>query len=428
MTAGMNSETGASPAAGRGLSEEGPELPVQIIDRSAARQRSAAAGRSRLLSYPAFALVIAVSVAVGGIVGLYGQPPGLQWVMRASGLEPGAGSNSPIAVPVRQATGGTPASAAIEASHSPESIVALGRLLPQGEVIEVATSSGVRDARIENLEVTEGDRIEAGQIIAVLDNERRLLAAVDSAGKTVALREAALVQTRSDVRASEGETRASLAGAEASLVAARQDYVRIEQLIARGYATTADHIRMTANLTEAEYEVERLRARLLRYSADRIDDQADVVVAQRNLDAARAELQRAREDLQQAYVRAPITGRILEVHARPGEKPGEDGVVSIGNTDIMIARLEVYQTLIGRIAVGDPVELSADALPQPLNGHIGRLGLQVKRQSVVDDDPAANTDARVVEVIVRFDQPSSRIASKFTNLQVEGRILAGEQR
>ena len=46
----------------------------------------------------------------------------------------------------------------------------------------------------------------------------------------------------------------------------------------------------------------------------------------------------------------------------------------------------------------------------------------VRRQSEIGQDPAANTDARVVEVIVKLDQPSSQIASRFTNLQVEARI------
>ena len=66
-------------------------------------------------------------------------------------------------------------------------------------------------------------------------------------------------------------------------------------------------------------------------------------------------------------------------------------------------------------------------LPGPLDGTVERIGLQVKKQSVIEDDPAANTDGRVVGAIVRFDDASSQIAARFTNLQVEGRILAGQR-
>ena len=151
------------------------------------------------------------------------------------------------------------------------------------------------------------------------------------------------------------------------------------------------------------------------------------MLALRNVDAAKADLQRATEDLEQAYVRAPIAGTVLEINARGGEKPGEDGVLELGNVAEMTAELEVYQSQIGTVAVGDAVTLSAGALPASLKGTVARVGLMVKRQSAIGQDPAANTDARVVDVIVALDQASSQIASRFTNLQVEGRIEKGDR-
>jgi HlyD family secretion protein len=68
------------------------------------------------------------------------------------------------------------------------------------------------------------------------------------------------------------------------------------------------------------------------------------------------------------------------------------------------------------------VELTAEALPQPLKGTVTRIGLEVGRQTVVDASPAALTDARVVEVTVSLEPDSARIAARFTNLQVTARI------
>jgi HlyD family secretion protein len=60
--------------------------------------------------------------------------------------------------------------------------------------------------------------------------------------------------------------------------------------------------------------------------------------------------------------------------------------------------------------------------PEPLAGRVSRIGLAVRRQSVVNADPTANTDNRVVQVQVLFDAEGSRRAAPFTRLQVRAAI------
>ena len=127
-------------------------------------------------------------------------------------------------------------------------------------------------------------------------------------------------------------------------------------------------------------------------------------------------------------MRAPISGTVLDIHARPGEKPGAAGVLDLGNTDQMTVEVEVYQSLIGRVAVGDGVTIMADALQGTLTGKVSAIGLEIGRQSITSDDPAANTDARVVDVTVILDAEASAQASRYTNLEVIARITpAGAQ-
>jgi HlyD family secretion protein len=47
----------------------------------------------------------------------------------------------------------------------------------------------------------------------------------------------------------------------------------------------------------------------------------------------------------------------------------------------------------------------------------------VRRQEIVNSIPAANTDARVVEVWVRLEKASSEAAARFVNLQVRAEFL-----
>jgi HlyD family secretion protein len=49
---------------------------------------------------------------------------------------------------------------------------------------------------------------------------------------------------------------------------------------------------------------------------------------------------------------------------------------------------------------------------------VERIDSQVQRQTIVNTDPSANLDARVIEVHIELDAASSQKAAKLTNLQV----------
>ena len=65
---------------------------------------------------------------------------------------------------------------AIPVNMTAKTVTALGRLEPQGEVIQLAASS--KGSRVEQLLVKRGDRVQPGQVIAVLDSHDRLQATV----------------------------------------------------------------------------------------------------------------------------------------------------------------------------------------------------------------------------------------------------------
>ena len=149
-------------------------------------------------------------------------------------------------------------------------------------------------------------------------------------------------------------------------------------------------------------------------------------MAQANLAAARIDVTRTTRNLSQASVVAPTDGTILKINSRVGERPATGGILDLGDTSQMVVEAEVYQTLIGRVSIGDPVVVSADALATPLSGTVHAIGLEIGRQSITSDDPAANTDARVVDVIIWLDATSTAQAAKFTNLETVVRIDAGK--
>jgi len=403
-------------------------LPIEIVKRVLDQEPEPASPKRR--SVPSnfkFVPMLLPLFMIGGLIGVYFQPPLLMKLVGLLPPRPNAASPEQSAVQLR------PEAAPSQSSFRPGNlalspgtgfVAGLGRLLPLGDVRVIAPPFGAGDARIATLAVKEGDRVAQGTVIAVLDNEASLKASLAATVATIASREAALRQAEETAIASRAEARATLARAESGVVNAKRDFDRVTELRTKGFAAEASFDAKRAAYEQAVQDVERAKATLSRYLFDRIEDQPDIVVAQRALEGARVELERSRIELDKAYVRAPIAGTILSIHVRPGEKPGSEGIVNLGNIDEMTAEIEVYQTLIGRVAVGAQVTLQADALPQPLAGIVTRTGYEVKRQTATDATPAANTDARVVIVYVALTPQSAEIAKRFTNLQVTGRIIA----
>ena len=394
---------------------EDSELPLDIIER---RNHSAGSNHRIRRRLPRFYLLLFIPLLLftGAVIGIYVQPPALRAFLRLTGLKPGGGTSSPIAVPVEETIEPSPEQSTIR------SVVALGRLVPEGKVITISPPFGAGDARIEEIRVAIGSRVERGETLALLDNRPSLESALASAEANVALQQSALEQTRTTVGASLEEATAALDRVKAGEVLARRDFSRLKSLQEKGAVSQSELDKSAAAYSQAQEDVTKAKATVTRFDSKANTSQPDVVVAKRKLDSAVADLNRAKRDLARGIVTAPVAGTILDIHARPGEKPGAKGILDIGNVQRMTAELEVYQSEIGLIAVGQHVELSADALTNSLTGLVNEIGYAVERQTTIRDDPAANTDARIIRVTARLDDDSSKRAARFTNLEVTGRI------
>jgi HlyD family secretion protein len=392
------------------------DLPLNIVRHEAA---SEPAPRRRLRFHKRYLLVLLIPVFMfsGGVIGMYYQPTALQKFYALTGLQPGGGSASPIALPPDMEM-----PKEMVATMQVTDVVGLARLMPRGDVSIVAPPYGAGDARIAEVLVGIGDRVEKGAVVARLDNQGQLESAVLLARANVAVREAALVQTRTSVENSRDEARAALEQARSSRTEAAAERERGKALFERGVITQASLDSLAAAERQADLAVEKAEATLSRFAGQDAELQPDVIVAARNLDAARADLARAEQDLIRSAVLAPISGVVLDSMANAGERPPNDGIMQIGDIDHMMAEVEVYQDRIANVAIGQPVELAAVAIGQTLQGRVQSIGLTVGRQGLLSDDTAANTDARVIKVMVELDEASSKVAARYTNLEVIARI------
>ncbi|UBF30117.1 ABC exporter membrane fusion protein (plasmid) [Kovacikia minuta CCNUW1] len=334
-----------------------------------------------------------------------------------------------------------------------QSVVALGRLEPETEVTKVSVPATLSNDRVAQLLVKRGDRVQANQVIAILDSRDRLQGALLEAEQQVAVAQAELAQVRAGAKLGEieaqqaeigrlqaelaGETRrqqATLASLEAEVNNARSEYNRYQSLYQEGAisASQFDQRRLAFQKAQAQFnegkanqsrmadtlqaQIESARANLNRIREVR---PTDVQTAQAKVEQAIAVAQRAKADLRQAEVRSPQAGQILEIYAKPGEVVGEKGIADLGQTRQMRVVAEVYQSDIKKIRIGQQAVITGEAFSGELRGRVEEIGLQVSQQEIFNNQPGENLDQRVVKVRIRLNAPDSDRVAGLTNLQVQ---------
>ncbi|MBW4691192.1 MAG: ABC exporter membrane fusion protein [Lyngbya sp. HA4199-MV5] len=334
-----------------------------------------------------------------------------------------------------------------------QTVTALGRLAPRGEVIKLSAPTANQGNRVDRLLVKEGDWVKAGQIVAVLDSYDQRKAALDEAQEQVSVAQAKLAVTEAGAKQGEIEAQradiarlsaerqgdieaqaATVARLQSELQNAQTEYNRYQALYEQGALSASDRDSKRLKRDTAQKSLQEAQATLdrIRSTSPQELNKAKATLAQiaevRPVDvrSAQAEVNRtiaardqAKASFAQSVVRSPVNGEVLYIHTRSGEVVSTDGIVEIGQTRQMQAIAEVYQSDVGKVKPGQHVRVSSNALPGELTGTVERVGSQVLRQTIVNTDPSANIDSRVVEVHATLDGASSQKAAKFTNLQIQ---------
>lgn len=338
-----------------------------------------------------------------------------------------------------------------------KTVTALGRLEPSGEIIQLSVSSGAEGNRIEELLVKEGDEIKRGDVIAVLDSRDRLEAALNQAQEQVGVAQANLAQVKAGAKTGEIQAQqaaiarieaersnniiaqsAMVSRMEAELRNAELEYQRYQTLYQDGAVSASEKDSKYLTLATAKEQLAEAKANLKRIESsqqkqiteakatlDKIAEvrPVDVAVAQAEVRQAQAAVRTAQAELDRAYIKSPQAGRVIKILTRPGEVvKSDEGIARIGQIEQMYAIAEVYESDITKVQLGQQVTVTSSAILGKLTGTVERIGLEVERQEVVNTDPTANIDAKVVEVKVKLDEESSRRVAGLTNLLVNVRI------
>ena len=345
----------------------------------------------------------------------------------------------------------------IQAVPEIKTVTALGKLEPSGEIIQISVSSAAEGNRIDKLLVKAGDKIERGQVIAILDSRVRLEASLNQDQEQVRVAQANLDIVKAGAKAGEIKAQeaviarletersanimaqnATISRIQAEFNNAQLEYQRYEQLYQDGAisASEKDSKYLTLaiakeQLTEAQADFSRIRSSQqeqvveARATLNKIAEvrPVDIAIAEAEVSQAQAAVKTAEAELERAYIKSPQAGTVIKTMIRPGEiVSSETGIARIGQTQEMYAVAEVYESDVNKVKLGQSVTVSSSAIAGELTGKVERIGLEIERQNVVNADPTSNIDSRIVEVKVKLDQASSKKVSSLTNLQVNVRI------
>jgi HlyD family secretion protein len=332
-------------------------------------------------------------------------------------------------------------------------ITALGRIEPATEVVKISVPATLSNDRVANLLVQRGDRVKAGQVIAIMDSQNRLqnalleaqaqvkvsqaeLAKVQAGAKSgeISAQKAEIVRLQQQLKGEIATQQATIARWQAEARTANTDYNRYSSLYQQGAiaALELDQKRLAretaqAQLNEASARQEQSantlqeQIRQGRATLDKIAEvrPVDIEVAQAGIDKEMAAVKKAKGDLAEAYIRAPTAGQILDIYTKPGEVVGSEGIVELGQTNQMQAVAEIYQTDIGKVRQGQQAIITSESFSEQLRGTVQLIGLQVIQQEVNSGEPGENLDRKVIQVRIRLNPEDSQRVANLTNLQVQ---------
>jgi HlyD family secretion protein len=261
--------------------------------------------------------------------------------------------------------------------------------------------------RVEAVPARRGDLVQAGQILARLDDTLEKLT-VESREKdeAAALADLALLEAgtrKEDVAAAADDVRAAVASEDLD----RKSAERVRALFAQGALPQADLDRASAELEHAVAERRALEQRLA--AMHRGSRPEEIARSRARVDQARSLLALERERLARYVLRANAPGEVVDVDVKDGEMAAV-GTAAVTLADTMHPYVDVFvpQGELGTIRAGRGATVRVDAAGAPFDGAVEYVAQETEFTPKFLFSPRERPNL-VVRVRVRIEDPERRM-------------------
>jgi HlyD family secretion protein len=279
-----------------------------------------------------------------------------------------------------------------------------GQIKPKTYVNLGATAFG----RITHLYVREGETVKRGQIVASIENVQQ--------NANVEGQRAAIAAAKTDITsfvAAEKTAQANIEHAQADLEQKQADFSRAKALYQDQVMSKQDF-----DAKKAAFDTDL--ATLAQAQDELAQDKAQTASARAHLNTQIATLRANVDLLGKTVAVAPFDGIVTNLPVREGETVVEgiqnaegSTLMTLADMSVITAEVKVDEDDIVNVALGQPVQVSVDALPgKVFKGHVTEVGDQALLRSTgvsTSQSTSGQEEAKDFKVVVTLDDPSPEL-------------------
>lgn len=252
-------------------------------------------------------------------------------------------------------------------------------------------------AEVLEIRVKEGDWVEKGQVLAVLD-QTDVQKEVDIAQNSYEL---AVSEYNENIR----DTKNGYEKALQDYNTAKLNYDRNKVLFDSGAVSSSEFEGISNGLNDARRAVEAYTVE----NGQAVPDKSYEL----KMKSAQFELDQRKRNLEDTEVKSPISGTVVRVNSKVGQfadKPeDEKPMFIIENLEQLEMELQISEYSIGKVSVGLPVEITADIL-----GGKSVSGTVTSISPTGEEKKGNSSTERVVPTKVSIDNPDTGLIAGIT--------------
>jgi multidrug resistance efflux pump len=279
--------------------------------------------------------------------------------------------------------------------NSEELLISRGYTDAPAGTAAIAGDTAAGGSVLLELRVAEGQRVKRDEVIAVLSN-------YPIADVSVRESEAELEKAKRQREAMVSGYRVAEIDEQEVVVKSTAEENKLKALELQRSGKPPDQKQLELNISDQKLEREQAKLKVMKETLA-----TDLAQIDTDISIKKSRLDNARTTRDQALVRSPIDGIVVQIWTRPGERVSQYGIAKIVDMNEMRVFADVDEIHLGRVAVGGNVEVSFRGSATTYKGKISRIAPAVKRMQRTEPDGGSATDARVVQVEITLDNPSS---------------------